>query len=99
MVDRYATAVVLARRYNVSNPAVTRAIRRLAFHTDIIGEAKMKQYTSGVKDLELHRGHVPAHAARAWSRRRSRKACPSRCRCWSMQWRRSNAMTSAVHDR
>jgi len=51
MVARYATAVVLARRYNVSNPQVTRAIRRLAFVTDVIGEAKMRQYTATVKDL------------------------------------------------
>ena len=59
MVDRYATAIVLARRYNVSNPAVTRAIRRLAFHTDTIGEAKMKTYTAGVKDLNYTEGMFP----------------------------------------
>jgi hypothetical protein len=59
MVDRYSTAIVLARRYNVSNPAVTRAIRRLAFHTDTIGEAKMKQYTTGVKDLNYTEGMFP----------------------------------------
>jgi hypothetical protein len=47
---------MVARRYSVSNPAVTRAIRRLAFFTDVIGEAKMKQYTSGVKDLNYTEG-------------------------------------------
>jgi len=56
MVDRYATATVLARRYNVSSGGVTRALRRLAFFTDIIGEAKMKQYTANVKDLNYTEG-------------------------------------------
>jgi hypothetical protein len=56
MVDRYGKAVIVARRYSVSNPAVTRAIRRLAFFTDVIGEAKMKQYTAGVKDLNYTDG-------------------------------------------
>jgi hypothetical protein len=56
MIDRYATSVVLAKRYNVSNPAVLRAIRRLAFVTEVIGEAKMKQFTSGVKDLGYTEG-------------------------------------------
>ncbi|HEY8945636.1 MAG TPA: hypothetical protein VIM73_15310, partial [Polyangiaceae bacterium] len=56
MVDRYGKAIMVARRYSVSNPAVTRAIRRLAFFTDVIGEAKMKQYTVGVKDLNYTDG-------------------------------------------
>jgi hypothetical protein len=56
MIDRYGNALVLSRRYNVSNPEVTHAIRRLAFFTDVIGEAKMKQYTSGVKDLNYTEG-------------------------------------------
>ncbi|NRA34426.1 MAG: hypothetical protein HRU17_13890 [Polyangiaceae bacterium] len=56
MVVRYSTAVTLARRYNVSNPAVVRAIQRLAFFTDIIGEAKLKQYTSNVLDLNYTDG-------------------------------------------
>jgi hypothetical protein len=56
MVDRYATSVVLAKRYNVSNPAVVRAIRRLAFVTDVVGEVKMKQFTSTVKDLNYSEG-------------------------------------------
>jgi hypothetical protein len=51
MVDRYANSVALGRRYNVSGPPVVRAIRRLAFVTELIGEAKMKQFTMGVKDL------------------------------------------------
>ncbi|HET9930293.1 MAG TPA: hypothetical protein VFQ35_06390 [Polyangiaceae bacterium] len=56
MVDRYGKSIMVARRYSVSNPAVTRAIRRLAFFTDVVGEAKMKQYTSGVKDLNYTEG-------------------------------------------
>jgi hypothetical protein len=55
VVDRYANAVMLARRYNLSNPAVTRAIRRLAFLTDVAGEAKMAQFTAGIPDL----GYTP----------------------------------------
>lgn len=56
VVDRYASSVLLAKRYNVSNPSVTRAIRRLAFLTDVIGEAKMKTFTDGVKDLNYTPG-------------------------------------------
>jgi hypothetical protein len=56
VVDRYATAVVLARRFNVSNPSVTRAIRRLAFLTDVIGEAKIQAFTTNVKDLNYTPG-------------------------------------------
>jgi hypothetical protein len=56
VVDRYASSVMLARRFNVSNPSVTRAIRRLAFLTDVIGEAKMKTFTDTVKDLNYTPG-------------------------------------------
>lgn len=56
MIDRYANAVVLGRRYNVSGPPVVRAIRRLAFVTELVGEAKMKQFTSTVKDLNYTEG-------------------------------------------
>lgn len=56
VVDRYATSLLLARRFNVSNASVTRAIRRLAFLTDVIGEAKMKTFTDSVKDLNYTPG-------------------------------------------
>jgi TolA-binding protein len=59
MIDRYANAVVLARRYSVSNPEVTRAIRRLAFFTDVVGEIKMQQYAGPVKDLNYSAGMFP----------------------------------------
>ncbi len=50
MVRRYATAVALARKYNVRNPAVTHAIERLAYFTDIISDAKMREYVMKAKD-------------------------------------------------
>jgi len=56
MVDRYGNAIALARRYNVSNPAVVRAIQRLAFFTDVVGEAKLQQYTGRVPNLEYSPG-------------------------------------------
>jgi hypothetical protein len=56
VVDRYGTSIVLAKRFNASNPAVTRAIRRLAFLTDVVGEAKMKTFTDGVKDINYTPG-------------------------------------------
>jgi len=59
MIERYATAVVFAKRFNVANPQVIRSIRRLAFFTDVIGEAKMKQFTASVKDLNYTEGMYP----------------------------------------
>jgi len=50
MVRRYASAVALARQYNVRNPAVTHAIERLAYFTDILGDAKMREYVTKTKD-------------------------------------------------
>jgi hypothetical protein len=50
MVKRYATAVAIARKYNVRNAQVTHAIERLAYFTDIIGEAKMRDYVTRTKD-------------------------------------------------
>src|SRR5690606_32497822 len=46
VVDRYAVSVMLARRYNLSDDSITRSIRRLAFLTDVAGEAKMSGYMS-----------------------------------------------------
>lgn len=56
VVDRYATAVLLARRYNVSDSSLTRAIRRLAFLSDVVGEAKMATYTASIKELGYQPG-------------------------------------------
>jgi hypothetical protein len=56
MVDRYGNAITLARRYNVSNPAIMKAIQRMAFFTDVIGEAKLGQYTGRVPSLDYKPG-------------------------------------------
>ncbi len=56
MVDRYATAVVYARRYSVSKAPVTHAIRRLAFFSDLVGEARMKDYCARVAGLGYQEG-------------------------------------------
>ena len=50
MVRHYGTAVAYARKYNVKNTAITRAIGRLAYYTDIIGDAKMQQYVTNAPD-------------------------------------------------
>ncbi|MBX3227225.1 MAG: tetratricopeptide repeat protein [Labilithrix sp.] len=50
MIRRYATAVAYARRFNVKNAAVTKAVGRLAYYTDIIGDAKMAQYVGNTPD-------------------------------------------------
>jgi hypothetical protein len=56
MIHFYALSVALAKRYNVRNAAVNRANQRLAFFTDILGEAKMKQYTQGIQGLDYRDG-------------------------------------------
>ncbi|MBX3259990.1 MAG: tetratricopeptide repeat protein [Labilithrix sp.] len=50
MVRRYATSVSYARKYNVKNAAITKAIGRLAYYTDIIGDAKMQQFVTNAPD-------------------------------------------------
>lgn len=50
MVRRYATSVAYARKYNVKNVHITKAIGRLAYYTDIIGDAKMQQYVTNSPD-------------------------------------------------
>ena len=50
MVRYYATAVAYARKYNVRNPAINRAISRLAYYTDIIGDANMQKYVTNTND-------------------------------------------------
>jgi tetratricopeptide (TPR) repeat protein len=50
MVQRYAKAVALARKYNVRNDEVTHAIARLAYFTDIIGNDKMRGYVTQTRD-------------------------------------------------
>ena len=52
MVKRYATAVALARKFNVRNGALSRAVSRLSYYTDIIsgGDAKMAEYVTSTPD-------------------------------------------------
>ena len=52
MVKRYASAVALARKYNVRNAALSRAVSRLAYYTDVIngGDAKMAEYVTSTPD-------------------------------------------------
>jgi hypothetical protein len=56
MIHFYSVSVAVAKRYNVRNEAVNRANQRLAFFTDILGEAKMKQFTQNVQGLEYREG-------------------------------------------
>jgi len=46
MIRRYAQAVSYAKAYNVRNVWTARAIARLAYFTDIIGDAKMATYVN-----------------------------------------------------
>ncbi len=48
MVQRYVEAVALGRKYNISNPAIDRAVERLAFFTDVLGDEKLREYSQGV---------------------------------------------------
>jgi hypothetical protein len=50
MVKFYAEAVVWAKTWKVRNQAVDRAIQRLAFYTDILGDAKLRDFTQGILD-------------------------------------------------
>lgn len=50
MIRRYATSVAYSRKFNVKNSHVTRAVGRLAYYTDIIGDAKMAQYVGNTPD-------------------------------------------------
>jgi tetratricopeptide (TPR) repeat protein len=55
-VKRYTTSFSIARKFNVRSPAVNRALQRLAFFTDAIGDDKMAQYTQGVPDFKYEKG-------------------------------------------
>lgn len=55
MVKHYAIAVAYAQQYNVRNDAVVHAISRLAYFTDIIGDAKLRGYVTATDD-PIHKG-------------------------------------------
>jgi hypothetical protein len=50
MVGKYVTAALTARKYNVKDAAVQRAVARLAFLTDYLGDDKMKAYVENTPD-------------------------------------------------
>ena len=50
MVRNYSMAVVEARKFNVRSKWVAKAINHLAYYTDIIGDAKMREYVTGTVD-------------------------------------------------
>lgn len=52
MVYKYTLAVVLARNFNIRSPAVKKALQRLAFFTDLLGDPKMQEYTAAVEKDE-----------------------------------------------
>jgi len=52
MIKFYVEAVVWARAWKVRNAAVDFAIQRLAFFTDILGDAKIREWSQGIVDPE-----------------------------------------------
>ena len=57
MVYKYTLATVLARNFNVRSPAVKKALQRLAFFTDLLGDPKMAEYTAPVEKNEELKFH------------------------------------------
>jgi hypothetical protein len=43
-------AVAYARKFNIRNAFVANAINRLAYYTDVIGDAKMRDYVTATID-------------------------------------------------
>jgi hypothetical protein len=56
MVDRYARAIFMAKKYNETNPAILRAIGRLAFFTELLGDAKLRTYIGRVPEVKYSDG-------------------------------------------
>lgn len=56
MVQRYVTAITIAKKFNVRTGAVNKALQRLAFFTDVIGDAKMGQYSQGIEGFTYQEG-------------------------------------------
>lgn len=50
MVASYTEAIVLSQAARIRTKEVDLAVARLAFHQDIIGDAKLREYTSVVRD-------------------------------------------------
>lgn len=58
MIKFYAESVIWAKAWKVRNHWVDHAIQRLAFFTDIIGDAKIRQFTQGIQDPETKSAFV-----------------------------------------
>jgi hypothetical protein len=58
MVKFYVQAVVYARAWNIRTPEIDRAIQRLAFFTDILGDAKIREMAQGIVDPETKQPFV-----------------------------------------
>ncbi|MFT3769216.1 MAG: tetratricopeptide repeat protein [Minicystis sp.] len=58
MIKFYTEAVVYGRAFKVRNAAVDTAIQRLAFYTNILGDAKLRDLTQGVLDPETKQPFV-----------------------------------------
>ncbi|MDW8249855.1 MAG: tetratricopeptide repeat protein [Myxococcales bacterium] len=55
MIVKYTLAVVLARKFNIRSPAIKKALQRLAFFTDVLGDPKMQEYTEPMeKNADLN---------------------------------------------
>jgi hypothetical protein len=50
MIRKYVTSAMIARKYNVKDPTVQKAVARLAFFTDYLGDDKMKGYVENTSD-------------------------------------------------
>jgi hypothetical protein len=50
MVKFYVEAVVWAKTWKIRNQAVDYAIQKLAFYTDILGDAKLREFSQGILD-------------------------------------------------
>ena len=55
-VQRYTSSVVIARKYSVRSTAVNKALQRLAFFTDVLGDDKMRTYSSGIEGFTYTEG-------------------------------------------
>lgn len=50
MVKFYVEAVVWGKTWTIRNAAIDHAVRRLAFFTDILGDAKLREWSQGIVD-------------------------------------------------
>lgn len=56
MIQRYTSAVTIARKYNIRSTAVNKALQRLAFFTDVLGDEKLRQFSAGVEGFTYSDG-------------------------------------------